>query len=70
MVIRCEKCPAEQAYSAQKRTSDVLAHVMFMLPRNQARDILVSVSSKYGHEYAAALRADLNARRENASRRT
>ena len=70
MVMRCEKCPAEQAYEAQKKACDVLAYVMLMLPRQQARDLLVSVAGKYGHEYADLLRSDLNARRENASRRT
>lgn len=67
-IVRCESCPAERAYEAQKKACDVLAYVMFMLPRNQAKDMLVSVASRYGREYAGLLRADLNSRREHANR--
>lgn len=61
------ECPVEQAWQGHKRSADMLAFVLMSIPRERARDLLVTIGVRYGRQYEVALRADLRSRLRRAN---
>jgi hypothetical protein len=60
MIARCKDCPAEQAWAAHRRCSELLITVILDdLPVPVALARLDKIARDYGEDYAKAIRASL-----------
>lgn len=65
MIARCKDCPAEQAWAAHRRCSELLITVILDdLPIPVALARLDKIARDYGDDYAKAIRSSLRARQQ------